>query len=423
MLQFVVTFNFTLFVLFTLFYFYQIVYAVIGVIRRPQKPPEAAKNHRYAVLIAARNESAVIAGLIDSIKKQNYPQQLLDVFVVADNCTDNTAAVARRAGATAVYERFNRVQVGKGYALDFMLKSIARDYGYNAYEGYFVFDADNLLAENFVCEMNKWFDRGYRVLTSFRNSKNYASNWLSAGYSLWFMRESRYLNYPRMLLGTSCAISGTGFLVHSDIVRKNNGWKHHLLTEDIEFSVDCVISGEKIGYCHSAVVYDEQPCTWSQSWTQRLRWAKGFYQVFGRYHRQLIYGFAVKGQFGCYDMFMTIAPALFVSLTSVTVNGVFLLSALLGANVAPKLIPLTTDAIFASILNFYVALFLFGLLTTITEWKQIHACNAKKILYLFTFPIFIFTYVPISIVALFKKIHWSPITHNISRSIEDIVHQ
>lgn len=423
MLQFIVTFNFTLFILFTLFYFYQIVYAVVGIIRRPQNPPLAARHHRYAVLIAARNESAVIAELIDSIKKQNYPQELLDIFVVADNCTDNTANVARRAGSTAVYERFNHVQVGKGYALDFILKSIARDYGPNVYEGYFVFDADNLLDENFVREMNKWFDQGYRVLTSFRNSKNYASNWLSAGYSLWFMRESRYLNYPRMLLGTSCAISGTGFLVHNDIIRKNNGWKHHLLTEDIEFSVDCAINGEKIGYCHTAVVYDEQPCTWSQSWTQRLRWAKGFYQVFGRYYKQLINGFMVKGQFCCYDMFMTIAPALFVSLTSVTVNGVFLLTALLGADVAPKLIPLTTDAIFASMLNFYLALFLFGLLTTITEWNQIHAVNAKKVLYLFTFPIFIFTYVPISIVALFKKIHWSPITHTINRSIEDMVHQ
>ncbi len=423
MLQFIVTFNSTLFILFTLFYFYQIIYAIVGVVRCPQQPPEAAKNHRYAVLIAARNESAVIAALIDSIKKQNYPQQLLDIFVVADNCTDNTAAVAQKAGATAVYERFNEVQVGKGFALDFMLKRIARDYGADAYEGYFVFDADNLLAQNFVREMNKWFDRGYRVLTSYRNSKNYASNWLSAGYSLWFLRESRYLNYPRMQLGTSCAISGTGFLVHGDIIRKNDGWKHHLLTEDIEFSVDCVIHGEKIGYCHTAVLYDEQPCTWSQSWTQRLRWAKGFYQVFGRYHTRLIYGFAVKRQFACYDMFMTIAPALFVSLASVAVNGLFLLSALLGADVAPKLIPLTTDAIFSSMFNFYAVLFLFGLLTTVTEWKQIHASVFKKILYLFTFPIFIFTYVPISIAALFKKIQWSPITHNISRSIEEIVHQ
>ena len=144
MLQFVVTFNLTLFILFTLFYLYQIGYAVVGVVRRPQKPPEAKKNHRYAVLIAARNESAVIAELIDSIKKQNYPRELLDIFVVADNCTDNTADVARYAGATAVYERFNHLQVGKGYALDFVLKSIARDFGANTYEGYFVFDADNL---------------------------------------------------------------------------------------------------------------------------------------------------------------------------------------------------------------------------------------------------------------------------------------
>lgn len=421
MLQFVSNFNFTIFILFTAAYLYQIIYAVAGVLITPKPILPAKKNHRYAVLIAARNEGAVIAELIDSIKKQDYPSDLIDIFVVADNCTDNTARIARRAGAF-VYERFNLAQVGKGYALDFVLHHIAKDYGWDAYEGYFVFDADNLLANNFVTEMNKLFDGGYRVLTSYRNTKNYASNWISAGYSLWFMRESKYLNYPRMQLGTSCAISGTGFLVHADIIRKNNGWKHHLLTEDIEFSVDNVLLGEKIGYCHSAVIYDEQPCTWTQSWRQRLRWSKGFYQVFGRYHRGLLRGILLERRFACYDMFMTIAPALFISLTSVLVNGTFLINALLGTRISPRMASLTAVSIASCAFNFYAVLFLFGLLTTITEWKKIHASSFKKILYLFTFPLFIFTYIPISIVALFKKIQWVPITHTISRSVEEIAH-
>lgn len=422
MLHIISTFNLLTFILFTASYLYQIVYAIVGVMFKPKRITVESKYHRYAVLIAARNESAVISELINSIKKQNYPQELLDIFVVADNCRDSTAAVARAAGAT-VYERFNSIDVGKGYALDYALKSIAQDYGPNTYEGYFVFDADNLLDVNFVSEMNKQFDKGYRVLTSYRNSKNFASNWISAGYSLWFMRESKYLNNPRMLLGTSCAISGTGFLVHNDIIRKNNGWKHHLLTEDIEFSVDSVINGEKIGYCSTAMVYDEQPCTWSQSWSQRLRWAKGFYQVFGKYHKQLLHGFVVEHRFSCYDMFMTIAPALFISLTSVFVNSTFLLSAILDAKASPEIVSLTTLSILSAFLNFYVVLFAFGLLTTITEWKQIHAKPIKKIFYTLTFPIFILTYVPISIVALFKKIHWVPIEHKINRSIEEIVHQ
>ena len=136
--------------------------------------------------------------------------------------------------------------------------------------------------------MNKVFDSGYKVITSYRNSKNYDSNWISAGYSLWFLREAKYLNNSRMQLGTSCAISGTGFLVSAEIIRNNGGWIHHLLTEDIEFTVDSVIHGVKIGYAANAILYDEQPTLFRQSYNQRLRWAKGFYQVFAKYGLGLV---------------------------------------------------------------------------------------------------------------------------------------
>lgn len=113
--------------------------------------------------------------------------------------------------------------------------------------------------------MNKVFSNGYRIITSYRNSKNFGSNWISSGYSLWFLREAKFLNNARMQLGTSCAISGTGFLISADIIRKNGGWIHHLLTEDIEFTVDSVIHGETIGYCANAILYDEQPTLFRQS--------------------------------------------------------------------------------------------------------------------------------------------------------------
>ena len=114
------------------------------------------------------------------------------------------------AGAN-VYERFNQVQVGKGYALQELLEHLEQDYP-QGFDGYFVFDADNILAPNYVEAMNRTFSDGHDIVTSFRNSKNYGDNWISAGYALWFLRESRYLNHARFLLGTSCAVSGTGFL-------------------------------------------------------------------------------------------------------------------------------------------------------------------------------------------------------------------
>ena len=419
-LQFIQGFNLLIFALFTVFYAYQLFYVVAALWHdRKRTPlPEAKKQHKFAAIISARNERAVISELVRSIKMQNYPAELLDVFVVADNCTDDTAEVAEHAGAI-VFKRFNRTEVGKGYALDYAFQRIAKEYASAGYEGYFIFDADNLLDRNYVAEMNKVFDSGYRVITSYRNSKNFDSNWISAGSALWFLRESKFLNNSRMILGTNCAVSGTGFLVACDVLRARGGWKYHLLTEDIQFSIDCACEGERVGYCSTAVLYDEQPVTFEQSWNQRLRWSKGFYQVFARYGRKLFRGVVKRRSFSCYDMLMTVAPAMLLTLASVAVNAFLLVSALLSTPVAVGVVRVTLSSILSSFGGFYLTLLFFGAVTVITEWKRINTTAARKVLYTFTFPLFIFTYIPIAIVALFRKIEWKPIAHTISKSIEE----
>lgn len=401
-------------VVFTLCYAYQFFYIFVGLLKKP-KETDTEKLHKFAVVISARNERDVIGQLIQCINKQNYPKELLDVFVVADNCTDDTAAVARQTGAV-VYERFNKEQVGKGYALDWMFNIIQTEYAEKNYEAYIIFDADNLLDPNYVMEMNKTFDNGYRIITSYRNSKNYDSNWISAGYSLWFLREAKFLNNPRMQLGCSCAISGTGFLVSADVIKENGGWIHHLLTEDIEFTIDSVVHGEKIGYCAKAVLYDEQPTKFSQSYHQRLRWAKGFYQVFANYGGKLASGIA-KRSFSCFDMLMTIMPAMLLTLLSTLINAIAIpMGIISGSPDTPVLIATLAH----TLLNFYGLFFLLGCITTITEWQQIHCRAWKKLVYMFTFPLFMITYVPIAIVALFKKIEWKPIKHSVVKTLDEV---
>ncbi len=420
--QFVSIFNLVVFIVFTLMYSYQVLYTVVGVIyRKPvrnDKPPKAF--HRFAVIIAARNESLVIGHLINSIQNQNYPKEALDVIVIADNCTDNTAEVCRQHGAI-VYEREDTALIGKGYALDFLFKKMMEDGNFDSYEGYCVLDADNLLDENFIAEMNKMFDQGHRILTSYRNSKNYSDNWISAGYALWFMREARYLNNPRMRLGSSCAISGTGFLVHRDIIARNNGWKHHLLTEDIEFTIDSVIAGEKIGYCEFAVLYDEQPTTMKQSWVQRLRWAKGFYQVIAHYGGKLWRSIFTsrKKALPCFDMFMTVAPAYLMTLLTILINTTVYVMAFFNPTFESIQAP-AIGAVASALGSFYCMFLLMGTLTLITEWDKIKCPTGKRIWYLFLFPIFLFTYVPISVIALFKKVVWKPVQHTEAKTLDQV---
>lgn len=419
------TINSILYIALTVLYFYQFIYIVIALVGDKKKKLdtyEAKKLHKFAFIIAARNEQAVIGNLINSIKQQNYPAELIDVIVVADNCTDDTAQIAREHGAIC-YERFNNMLVGKGYALDYCFNKIVEQFGdYTAYDGYFIFDADNVIDKNYVKEMNKVFDRGYNVITSYRNSKNYDTNWITSGYSLWFIREAKYLNNPRMMLKTSCAVSGTGFLVNSTIIKKNNGWKFNLLTEDIQFSVVNILEGEKIGYCENAMFYDEQPTTFKQSWNQRMRWSKGFYQVMFRYGRELIAMMFKKREMfvSCYDMFMTLAPATLLSIGCILLNLIFLAYGATDVHMLRRILPGTLGSIAFAGVNFYLLMFSIGFITLVTEWNKILAPANKKIKSLFTFPLFMITYVPISLVALVKKVEWKPIAHSISKSVEEI---
>ncbi len=414
-MKIIIYLNYIFSLFFTICYAYQFLYVFVGLLKRP-KEFQTDVYHRYAIIISARNEEAVIAQLIESIKNQNYPVDMLDTFVIADNCTDATAQVAREAGAI-VYERFNTELVGKGYALDWMFDIIKKDYADKNYDGYMVFDADNLLDPNFILEMNKTFSHGYRVVTSYRNSKNFGSNWISAGSSLWFLREAKFVNNARMELGTSCAISGTGFLIHSDIIHKNGGWIHHLLTEDIEFTVDCVINGEIIGYCGNAILYDEQPTLFRQFCAQRLRWAKGFYQVFANYGWRLFKGI-FKGSFSCFDMLMMVMPAILLTLISVVSTMIAIPIAMF--NNEPEVQSLVLS-LFQTMYNYYGLFFIMGTITTITEWKQIHCKNRWKVfLNLFTFPIVMIVYVPISVIALFRKVEWKPIQHSVTRTVDDV---
>lgn len=406
-MKFLETLNVVLMLAFLLCYAYQFAYIPLAHLLRA-KPHKKPALHRYAVLICARNEQTVIHDLLDSLHAQTYPQDKLKIFVMADNCTDATACVARSAGAT-VYERFDTAHIGKGYALDALLKHIARDEPED-FDGYFVFDADNLLRPDYIERMNETFSDGHDIVTSYRNSKNYGDNWISAGYGLWFLRESKYLNHARTLLGTSCAVSGTGFLFSRKVLEEQGGgWPFHLLIEDIEFSVSHILDGYKIALCPEAELFDEQPVTFRQSWRQRMRWSKGYLQVLRQYGGKLFAGI-FKGSFSCYDMSMNILPAFVLSVLS-TISNLALLTMQIAGGAGALEAALSVLQMLGSM---YLTLFVIGAITTATQWKKIHTTAWKKVLYAFTFPVFMFTYIPISIAAIFTKVEWKPITHSVT---------
>ncbi len=401
-----VIFNKVITLIFFILFAYQGLYILISLFGKRKEEKKEISLHRFAVLICARNERKVIGELLESIGRQTYPKEYVQVYVMADNCDDDTAAIARDHGA-AVYERKDTVRKGKGYALQELLEEVPDDY-----DACIVFDADNVLDPHYLEAMNQSFSQGHEIITGYRNSKNYDSNWISAGYSLWFLRENRFLNKARYLLGVSCAVSGTGFLFSREVLQN---WDYHTLTEDLEFTVDQVCRGRRIAFCEDAVLYDEQPVLFMQSFHQRMRWAKGFLQVFLKDGGRLLKGVG-RGNFSCFDMLNTLTSAYGLSVLTLIVNVLTLLGMILAEE---PLVPFLMS-LGKGLMRAYIGMYLIGLLTTLTEWKKIRTSSINKILYTFTFPLFMATYLPIAVCALFTEVQWTPIEHSISMRHENV---
>ena len=455
---------------------YKTAYYVIGFFfTRKFKP--AKKNHKYAIVIAARNEEKVIGNLLDSINKQDYPKKLLKVFVVADNCTDNTAKVAREHKAVC-YERFDNEHKTKGFALQYLFKQIEKDYKTDSFEGYFVFDADNLLNSNYISKMNDAFDSGAKIITSYRNTKNFDENWIASTYALHWIRSSRTNHRARSVLRLATNIQGTGFLFSNEIVK--DGWKYTSLTEDRALTADAVAQGYQITYQDEAIFYDEQPVSLKVALRQRLRWSKGHLQAFcesGPYlflniflgkkyiktkwnkkEEKLSTGKkiieSIRHRFASYDTLMQLTPLVVINifrwlLISVILyacyaygHGINNINVMSGGSYLAKFLRKLVDykitiypgvnaLIMALILQIwfriiyrvgaYFANTLKAIYLFITDRKRIKKMSIfKKILYTLTWPTFDIIGRYTTYAALFVKVSWKPIPHESKVTIDDI---
>lgn len=257
--------------------------ALFGLKRRNEKKNYTPKN-KFAMIIAAHNEEVVIGKLIESMLSQDYPKELYDVFVIADNCTDNTAKIAREYGVK-VYERFNSEKRGKGYALEWIFEKIYKMKTH--YDAIAIFDADNLVDKNWLKEINSKMQDGYKVVQGYIDSKNPNDSWIATAYSIAFWSQNRMFQLARANVGLSNQIGGTGFAISIDFLKKY-GWGATCLTEDLEFSCKMILNGEKVGWAHDAIIYDEKPLKLDASWVQRQRWMRGFADVASRYFFRLL---------------------------------------------------------------------------------------------------------------------------------------
>ena len=243
--------------------------------RRPAPWPRRASATRFACLIPARNEETVVGALVGSLRAQNYPAALFDVFVIPNNCTDGTEAAARAAGA-----RILRC-VGPVRCKGDALHEAAARLLPRGYDAFCVFDADNVADPDFLARMNDAILAGARVAKARLLVKNPRDSWVAGCYALYFALGDAFFDRPRANLGLSAKLVGTGFAVHRSVLERLGGWNTASLAEDAEFAAQCAALGERVRWVPDAVSYDEAPVSFRVSLTQRRRWCSGIMAAAG----------------------------------------------------------------------------------------------------------------------------------------------
>ncbi len=245
----------------------------LACVRKPTDYGFHPARTKFAILIAARNEELVIGPLINSLLTQDYPAELYDIWVIPNNCTDNTARAAEQFGAK-VLECTVPVK-SKGEVLRFAYNRLRG----RQYDAWVVFDADNVVDSRFLAEMNNARLAGAQAAQGYRDSKNPYDTAVSGCSSIYYWMMDRFHNGGKAGMGVSAMIGGTGFMVTQALLDKLGGWRTETISEDLEITAQAILAGERVAYVPRAVTYDEQPLTWEQSFTQRRRWTSGTLQV------------------------------------------------------------------------------------------------------------------------------------------------
>lgn len=369
----------------------------LGLFRPAKKHPKADRHLRFAAVICARNEEPVVRLPVESVRAADYPADRLRVLVLADNCTDKTAAVARAAGAE-VWEK-TTPSTCKG---DVLAWGLARLQAEGDVDAVAVFDADNRVSSGWFTAMNDALLDGEMVVTGRRQASNARAGVIAGWYAVYWSLMNELSNRIRTNLGLSGKLNGTGFAFLATVLGAA-GWRTHTLVEDVEFTVQVNLAGGRIAYVPAAEYADEQPVALRPMWRQLMRWTTGGWQVLRRYSFAWLKAFVRHPSFRLFDVY-------FVLLTGLSLSFVFLFTVVgLGLRIVTALASVSAGPLSGG---------LFGgalVLTALSGQTAVSLSPAKSrptLVAVLTFPVFAFILSLSVLVSLVRPTRrWTPIQH------------
>lgn len=244
-------------------------------------PAAGAQRTRFAVVIPAHNEELLLPRLLGSIRNQEYPIERFDAIVVADNCSDRTADVARQL-KSIVLQRVDEERRGKGYAIKWALDSI----DLHKYDAVLIVDADCLISANALSSLDGAMQRE-RVVQCYSGVGNPDESWFTRLLDVSRTINNDIYSTARQRLGLSTQLIGTGMCFTSGILKKF-GWDAFTVGEDCEYYAALVENGETVGFCWDAKVLHQESSSLKQATSQRMRWSSGRFAVVSKYGFKLL---------------------------------------------------------------------------------------------------------------------------------------
>ena len=327
--------------------------------REYDKPAERV---RFAVLVPAHDEELLIGRLCRSLLEVRYPRDLFAVYVVADNCSDRTAAVCGEYPVNVI-ERRDQDHAGKGHAISWAVGKIPLE----RFDAVLIVDADNIVDPGILEELNLMINGGEQAIQCHNAVGNRDDSWFTQLLYVSRTMCNHLYHHSKHKLGLSSYLMGNGICFTTGLLRAK-GWTAFSVGEDWEYYAQLIGDGKRIGFALRAKVFHQESRSLAQATPQRLRWSSGRFQVLKRYG----FGLLVRGLVSR-DLFTVDAsmPLVFPNY-SLQINLTVLL--LLAAWLLPST-NLATLIVFVSLLLLaaQVMLFVLGVYLSGSAWKVVRA--------------------------------------------------
>ena len=383
--------NIIIMLLLVVYGLYFVITALFLFKKRKKDSIVSDKYSHFTILIPARNEEEVIKDAIQSFKRQKYPKDNYEIVVVINNTTDNTLSVCNVEGVRCIL--CERKIKNKGDALKEAFDRLKKE----KTDAYIIMDADNVVNDEFLGEMNKSLNEGTLVAKSSMDIKAKENTWVSSSYAIYFFIQSILYSIPRNNIGASCAINGTGIMIKKEVIDKY-GFNVRTITEDLEFMTLCALNNIKIKFVEGAICYAEHPSDFKVSMIQRRRWTKGIYEGFIIYFNSIIKNMIKRPNIELLDSLLIYSTPLILILSLISIFINFLIVPL------PIYLIITSFSLLVS----YISISLCALFVCVKSKKKIKDFLTGIIM----FPIFLLSWQYLNIIILFKKeVVWDEIKH------------